>query len=195
MSDRKDDTAGIRESVEHEYGQLTFFKRQLECNMQMQNLGVRNLDPWMPRAIYDDAVAIREGIAGRDEAPSREDVAFGEMVYQRQMAEMSMLDSQGRLTDDDDYAATNYKDKGNGGREEGFPSRGEVGKNDFAPHHPDQYSKSHDIAYKQSYSKAKTKKRRKRRVVETITRVIHEESEEEGSASTGVSRDLRKRYS
>jgi hypothetical protein len=47
----------------------------------MQNLGVRNLDPWMPRAIYDDAVAIREGIAGRDEAPSREDVAFGDMVY------------------------------------------------------------------------------------------------------------------
>jgi hypothetical protein len=81
MSDRKDDTAGIRESVEHQYGQLTFFKRQLECNMQMQNLGVRNLDPWMPRAIYDDAVAIREGIAGRDEAPSREDVAFGDMVY------------------------------------------------------------------------------------------------------------------
>ena len=135
MSDRKDDTAGIRESVEHEYGQLTFFKRQLECNMQMQNLGVRNLDPWMPRAIYDDAVAIREGIAGRDEAPSREDVAFGEMVYQRQMAEMSMLDSQGRLTDDDDYAATNYKDKGNGGREEGFPTRGEVKLGRMTSHH------------------------------------------------------------
>jgi hypothetical protein len=180
MSDRKNDMGpsipGVRDSLEHEYGQLTFFKRQLERKMQMQNHDARNLDPWMPRASFpettnDNAVATREGIAGRDETPSREDVAFGEMAYRRRMAELGtpMIKFLVRPTDDGDYAATNYKD----------------GKNDFAKHHPDHYYKNYDSAYARSPSKAKTKKRRKRRVVETITRVIHEESEEEGSASTG----------
>ena len=180
MSDRKNDmgppTPGVRDSLEHEYGQLTFFKRQLERKMQMQNHDARNLDPWMPRASFpetanDNAVAIREGIAGRDETPSREDVAFGEMAYRRRMAELGtpMINFLVRPTDDGDYATTNYKD----------------GKNDFAKHHSDHYYQNYDNAYVRSPSKAKTKKRRKRRVVETITRVIHEESEEEGSASTG----------
>ncbi len=171
MSDRMNDmgpsTPGVRDSLEHEYGQLTFFKRQLERKMQMQNHDARNLDPWMPRASFpettnDNAVATWEGIAGRDETPSREDVAFGEMAYRRRMAELGtpMINFLVRPTDDGDYAATNYKD----------------GKN---------YYNNYDSAYARSPSKAKTKKRRKRRVVETITRVIHEESEEEGLASTG----------
>ena len=157
------------ENLDVEYGRLALIKQELERKMQV-------LDLWMPRASFpettnDNAVATREGIAGRDEIPSQEDVAFGEMAYRRRMAELGtpMINFPDRPTDDGDYAATSYK----------------VGKNDFAKHHPDNYHKKCDNAYERSPTKAKTKKRRKRRVVETITRVIHEESEEEGSAYTG----------
>jgi hypothetical protein len=191
MRDRKDDMAFSRESLEHEYSQLTFFKRQLERKMEMQNYEARNLDPWMPRASFpavrsavnDNVVAIRGGITDRDEIPSREDVAFGKMVYQRRMEEQGMINMLNGPMSDDDDAAKNYKMRGGG--EERLPSHSEVGRNYVAKHHPAYHYKNHDIAYERSPSKAKTKKRRKRRVVETITRVIHEESEEEGSASTG----------
>ncbi|KAL3769750.1 hypothetical protein ACHAW5_003018 [Stephanodiscus triporus] len=197
MSDRKYDMVISRESLEHEYSQLTFFKRQLERKMEMQNYEARNLDPWMPRASFpevrsalnDNVVAIRGGVTDRDEIPSREDVAFGKMVYQQRMEEQGMINMLNGPTSDDDDAAKKYK--GRGGGEERLPSHSEVGRNYVAKHHPAYHYKNHDIAYERSPSKAKTKKRRKRRVVETITRVIHEESEEEGSASTGHSQNLK----
>jgi hypothetical protein len=190
-SDRENDmgysTPGLRESLEHVYGQLTFSKRQLECKMHMQNHDARNLYPLIPRAsfpetTYDNALVIQEGVAGPDETPSREYVAFGEMAYRQRVAELGMVNILDRSTDDNGHPAINYK--GQGGIEERLPAHRRVEKNNFAEHHPDHYYKNCDIANERSLSKVKTKKKRKRRVIETITRVIHEESEEEGSAST-----------
>jgi hypothetical protein len=175
---------GIREGLEHEYGRLTLFKRQLERKMQMQNFDSIDRGASLPEVMTptnNNAVGIRqEGTTGHDEAPSREDVEFGEMVYQQRMAELSRFDLQGRLIEG--HGTTQYR--GDGGRRVDSTSHREVGKYGVAKYHSDH----HDTAYERSYSKEKTKKRRKRRVVETITRVIHEESEEEGSASTGGGR-------
>jgi hypothetical protein len=191
-SNRKDgitpSTTGIREDLEHEYGRLTLFKRQLERKMQMQNFD--SIDRRAPFSEFKsvtnhNVVAVRgEEVTRHDEAPSREDVEFGEMVYNQRMAELSRFDVQRRPIDG--HGTTQYR--GNGGRRGSSPSRHEVGKYGVAKYHTDHDDDNHDTAYGRSYSKTKTKKRRKRRVVETITRVIHEESEEEGSASTGGGR-------
>ncbi|KAL3806484.1 hypothetical protein ACHAXA_001839 [Cyclostephanos tholiformis] len=191
MNDRKDgmapSTTGTREGLEHEYGQLTFFKRQLERKLQMQSFDAKASSPDVKSVTNDDVMAIRrEGITRHDETPTREDVEFGEMVYQQRMAELKRFDLQGSSTDDDGYAATKYD--GNGGRENSLPSHRGVRTRGVAKYRPDHFDENHDTAYDRSFSNTKTKKRRKRRVVETITRVIHEESEEEGSASTGGDR-------
>jgi len=138
-------------------------------------------------------------------APSREDVAFGEMAYQRIMAEQRMAESKGgRLGGEVEGAAENHEQnrqregrvqtrrdapyRGAGQRREEYGEECNSQSRNLRYNDENEYFDRGNTSSMRPSPKTKPKKKRKRRVVETITRVIHEESEEEGSASTGEGR-------
>ena len=169
--------------LEIEYGKLAFIKRDLEHKAAMQKIDADKVNPWATTAntshnnmllgeedmmlVPASAAAHPSSIARRDEkfdfgiqsdningeVPLRQDVAFGEMAFQRTMAKQHR-------------SMSNELDSDN------------------------EQKHGHS-----SQPKSNKKKKRKRRVVETITRVIHEELEEEdGSASTSGDKQGGGRY-
>ena len=143
-------------SLEREYGRLALKKQEIERKMKIYKSDAEKINPWASSARATDmdttlpaqsppaggeAVGKRSHLDGTDGndypltrysagvLPSREEVEFGELVYQRNLADRRMAE---------------LKDC-----------------------HP---------------KRSKPKKKRRRRVVETITRVIHEESEDDGSS-------------
>ena len=159
-------------SLEREYGRLALKKQEIERKMKIYKSDAEKINPWasargtnmdtsgslLPAQLPPaggEAVGkryYRDGTDGNDYPltrysagvlPSREEVEFGELVYQRNLADRRMAE----LKDD-------------------YPKR------------------------------SKPKKKRRRRVVETITRVIHEESEDDGSSiSDGHLQSRGSRYS
>lgn len=189
----------MNSNLELEYGKLAFTKKELEHKMRMQKMDAEKANPWtsshstfMGMAVATAAaptVNVAKGgnlleaetsnhLQNYEKGPSREDVAFGEMAYQRMMAEHRVTQLMGgghREMVGRDQGKSPYR---------GSSQRGEDNSRGYNPEYLDNRRDSSMHAS----SKRKPKKKRKRRVVETITRVIHEESEEEGSSSTGGGR-------
>jgi len=211
----------INEHLEVEYGRLAFLKLDLERKMQMEKTDAEKIRPWMYNSPItgmgamvssnnmmtdggkenNDSMICHSGKSGnnndvaREFPPSREAVAFGEMAYQRIMAEQSSAKSWngGRREEKEESAAstdvTNHERKRQ--RAPKYPGIGhkreERGK-ELNHLERDEYlgrGNNSRSTFRPSTKPIPKKKKRKRRVVETITRVIHEESEEEGSTSIG----------
>jgi hypothetical protein len=146
-------------TLEREYGRLALKKQEIERKMEIYKSDAEKINPWGSTAVVSkdnyvdatDGLLFAQSSQGQSEefdshphryarvrnkeypkageVPSRAEVEFGELVYQRNLTNRRMA----QLKDE-------------------YPKR-------FKP-----------------------KKKRRRRVVETITRVIHEESEDDGSS-------------
>eukprot|EP00571_Detonula_confervacea_P006321 CAMPEP_0172322656 /NCGR_PEP_ID=MMETSP1058-20130122/46512_1 /TAXON_ID=83371 /ORGANISM="Detonula confervacea, Strain CCMP 353" /LENGTH=786 /DNA_ID=CAMNT_0013038459 /DNA_START=29 /DNA_END=2389 /DNA_ORIENTATION=- len=117
-------------------------------------------------------------------APSRKDIAYGEMAYMR---EQRMAQLKGGGQGDAEDEVTNYEKHSQQVKRLHIPPHYGATKDYSAEYNRKKkyVDRGNTFMPSSSKSKPKPKKKRKRRVVETITRVIHEESEEEGSSSTG----------
>lgn len=145
-------------SLEREYGRLALKKQEIERKMKIYKSDAEKINPWAKEAMGSDngdegrnssllfahSSSQSEGLSRfRDDErsnyqarpsgdkPTREEIEFGELVYQRNLTNRRMAELK-----------------------DGYPKQ----------------------------RSSRPKKKRRRRVVETITRVIHEESEDDASS-------------
>ena len=145
-------------SLEREYGRLALKKQEIERKMKIYKSDAEKINPWAKAAVGADngeegrtgnplfaqSSSRSEGLSRfRDDEssnyqarpsgdkPTREEIEFGELVYQRNLTNRRMAELK-----------------------DGYPKQ----------------------------RSSRPKKKRRRRVVETITRVIHEESEDDASS-------------
>lgn len=142
-------------SLEREYGRLALKKQEIERKMKIYKSDAEKINPWAKAAMGVDkgdegrnssslfaqsSSSQSEGLSRfRDDErsnyqarqPTREEIEFGELVYQRNLTNRRMAELK-----------------------DGYPKQ----------------------------RSSRPKKKRRRRVVETITRVIHEESEDDASS-------------
>jgi hypothetical protein len=145
-------------SLEREYGRLALKKQEIERKMKIYKSDAEKINPWAKEAMGADngdegrnssslfahSSSQSEGLSRfRDDErsnyqarpsgdkPTREEIEFGELVYQRNLTNRRMAELK-----------------------DGYPKQ----------------------------RSSRPKKKRRRRVVETITRVIHEESEDDVSS-------------
>lgn len=146
-------------SLEREYGRLALKKQEIERKMKIYKSDAEKINPWAKEAMGADngdegrnssslfahsSSSQIEGLSRfRDDErsnyqarpsgdkPTREEIEFGELVYQRNLTNRRMAELK-----------------------DGYPKQ----------------------------RSSRPKKKRRRRVVETITRVIHEESEDDASS-------------
>ena len=197
----------INQNLQTEYGKLAFMKQELERKMQLRKYDAETCNPWgsghLPSVSSSDGFmnAGKAGVAvgsndkqlllsnhdnlaiASKNSPPREDVAYGKMIFQRMVEEQNKdvswpgKQEQGRSSSNPQES----RDERRGYHEgDSYKIHQEVNHHG----HDDRYDQRQSSTERHPPSKPKPKKKRKRRVVETITRVIHEESEEEGSAST-----------
>jgi len=120
----------------------------------------------------------------------KRDVEFGEMVFQQAMAERCISESKNDIHCEEEGAG-NCKQKRQleGGIQGCLRAPPDRGNKQIRGENYREHSSKGRYVDRGNISPMrlafKRKKKRKRRVVETITRVIHEESEEEGSIFTG----------
>ena len=192
------------DSLELEYGKLAFMKQELEHKMKLHKMDAERVHPLSLTTTYhhpsstaaannggikyDESAQTQSVVTRRrddenDTIPSRQDVAFGEMAYQRMVEKQKLMTPHHYLEGGyDNDVATKYKERQYGGRHPSSHHR--EGRNTDDDYSSVEYD--HEYHNDRPKKSKKKKKKRKRRMVETITRVIHEESEEEeGSSSTG----------
>ena len=146
-------------SLEREYGRLALKKQEIERKMKMYKSDAEKINPWATASARGSNVDTNGSSLLALSPPSR-----SEAVVRR---------SHRDVTDGNDYPITRYS--------AGVPSREEVEFGELV--YQRNLADRRMAELKDGYPKrSKPKKKRRRRVVETITRVIHEESEDDASS-------------
>lgn len=144
-------------SLEREYGRLALKKQEIERKMKIYKSDAEKINPWATASAGGSNVASGSSLFAQSSGQSEE---FSSRPHRD-------------VTDGNSYSITRY-----GG---GVPSRSDVEFGELV--YQRNLTDRRMAELKDGYPKRSIpKKKRRRRVVETITRVIHEESEDDGSS-------------
>ena len=144
-------------SLELEYGRLALKKQEIERKLKMYKSDAQRINPWASTSVEQSEHLDTSGSASFGQtAPDRRD----------ELERRSRNVTYGNTLQN---PMTRY--------DNGMPSQEDVEFGEMV------YRRNMAVRQRDRYSKpSKPKKKRRRRVVETITRVIHEESEDDGSS-------------
>ncbi|KAK1749270.1 hypothetical protein QTG54_001209 [Skeletonema marinoi] len=161
-------------NLEREYGRLALKKQEIERKMKIYKSDAEKINPWATTTAGRSNVDTSGSSLLAQSPPGRSDtVGRSETVGRR---------SHRGDNDGNEYPITRYS--------AGVPSREEVEFGELV--YQRNLTDRRMAELKDGYPKrSKPKKKRRRRVVETITRVIHEESEDDGSSISDRHRQLK----
>ncbi len=161
---RKEDMSPPSENknLEREYGRLALKKQEIERKMKIYKSDAEKINPWAASSVSGSNIDTSGNSLLGNSSPGRSEAVGRRSGSIRDVA------------DGNDYPITRYN-------RVGVPSREEVEFGELV--YKRNMTDRRMAELKDGYPKrTKPKKKRRRRVVETITRVIHEESEDDGSS-------------
>ncbi len=152
-------------NLEREYGRLALKKKEIERKMKIYKSDAEKINPWASTSARGSNINTSGSSLPGNSSPDRSEAVGRRSGSNRDVA------------DGNDYPITRYNSAG-------VPTREEVEFGELVYQRNTTDRRMAEL--KDGYPKrSKPKKKRRRRVVETITRVIHEESEDDGSSVSG----------